>query len=396
MALQVVSGITGPTDGPSRNVLGMGGRSVRIVIGIAALAGLVVVGVGCGGDAQTVTVTQAPKDASAAIASTIAKVRSGVVRIDVTTCDGEGNGSGFVIAPNLIATAAHVVRDVTDISVTPEGGSTTSATVVGSDPSADLALILADSPLGAKRLRFHSGPDPAVGTDVVALGYPLGLPFTATRGAISGLGRDLTIESTDYTGLFQTDAAVNPGNSGGAIINVQGEVVGVVVAAGTDSQGIGFGIPTSSAKGTLNDWVKSPSPQSLATCDSTSSAATVDTTQVETTVQDTPVDQYPPGEIGGTGFQSPSGNISCDVQTDGLLCTTSNDGYAVLLPDYGAPNADYTGQQAYGGDRVPYGYTWTSDSGNFSCDSATDGITCTNQSGDGFFLNRDDYRVITP
>ncbi len=57
---------------------------------------------------------------------------------------------------------------------------------------------------------------------------------------------------------------------------------------------------------------------------------------------------------------------------------------------------DYTGQQAYGGDKVPYGYMWTSDSGNFSCDSASDGITCTNQSGDGFFLNHDDYSVITP
>lgn len=339
------------------------------------------IGAGCGGEAATVTVTEKAKERTAAEA--IAAARKGVVRIDVQACGEEGNGSGFVIAPGLVATAAHVVEGASAISLAPEGGSAVDATVVGSDSGEDLALLRADSTLKATALRFHSGSDMPIGRDVIALGYPLGLPFTATRGAITGRERDLDLEGTSYTGLFQTDAAVNPGNSGGAIINQRGDVVGVVVAGGEGYEGIGFGVPVSRARQVLKAWEESPSPQDLAACDSP---------PADTATEDTDEGAPTPGDYSGdSAFSSPTGNIDCEEFEDGLYCSTANDGYAVLLPPYGAPEADYTDQEAADGATVPYGSSWTSPSGDFTCESAEDGITCRNQSGNGFFLNRDDY-----
>lgn len=363
----------------------------RIALAATAIAVACAIGAGCGGEAATVTVTEKAKERTAAEA--IAAARKGVVRIDVEACGQEGNGSGFVIAPGLVATAAHVVDGASSISLAPEGGSTVDATVVGSDSGEDLALLRADGALKAKALRFHSGSDMPIGRDVIALGYPLGLPFTATRGAITGRDRDLDIEGTSYTGLFQTDAAVNPGNSGGAIINQRGDVVGVVVAGGEGYEGIGFGVPVSRARQVLKAWEESPSPQQLAECDAPPADTTADETYTE---PPTETDEGTPGPgdySGSSAFSSPTGNIDCEEFDDGLYCSTANDGYAVLLPPYGAPEADYTDQEAADGTTVPYGGTWTSPSGDFTCESAEMGITCTNQSGNGFFLNRDDYEA---
>ena len=346
----------------------------RIALAATAIAVACAIGAGCGGEAATVTVTEKAKERTAAEA--IAAARKGVVRIDVEACGEEGNGSGFVIAPGLVATAAHVVDGASSISLAPEGGSTVDATVVGSDSGEDLALLRADGALKAKALRFHSGSDMPIGRDVIALGYPLGLPFTATRGAITGQGRDMDIEGTAYTGLFQTDAAVNPGNSGGAIINQAGDVVGVVVAGDEESAGIGFGVPVSKARPVLGGWVKSPDPQPLARC---------------ATPEDTPEGGSDADAEGSSTFSSPTGNIDCEEFDDGLYCSSANDGYAVLLPAYGEPEADYSDEVAGDGPAVPYGGTWTSPTGDFTCESEKDGITCENQSGNGFFLNRDDY-----
>lgn len=348
------------------------------------------IGAGCGGEAATVTVTEKAKERTAAEA--IAAARKGVVRIDVQACGEEGNGSGFVIAPGLVATAAHVVEGASAISLAPEGGSAVDATVVGSDSGEDLALLRADGTLGARVLRFHSGSDMPIGRDVIALGYPLGLPFTATRGAITGRERDLDIEGTFYTGLFQTDAAVNPGNSGGAIINQRGDVVGVVVAGGEGYEGIGFGVPVSRARQVLKAWQESPSPEGLAECDSPPADTAPEESYTDEAPTETDEGGPAPGDAsGGSTFSSPTGNIDCEEFEDGLYCSTANDGYAVLLPPYGAPEADYTDQEAADGPPLAYGSSWTSPSGDFTCDSAEDGITCRNQSGNGFFLNRDDY-----
>jgi hypothetical protein len=258
---------------------------------------------------------------------------------------------------------------------------------VGSDSTRDVALIRADGSLSAKALTFAPEREPEVGANVVVLGYPLGLPFTATQGAITGLGRDLTIESTDYKGLFQTDAAVNPGNSGGAIIDRKGQVVGIVVAGGEGFEGIGFGVPASGAKSTLDGWAASPSPAPLADCTGSEPAPTP-------TDPATPDTSSSSASSDGSSFESPTGNIHCMDNDTELYCTTSNDGYAVLLPSDGEPKAAYQDQTVPGGEVVPYGSTWTAPSGNFECDMSEDGVTCRNLYGSGFFLNRDSYEPL--
>lgn len=339
------------------------------------------IAVGCGGDDQGV-VTVTTEKAAPTTSAVIRTARQGVVRLNVTACDGEGNGSGFVIAPGLVATAAHVVDGATSIELEPERGGTVSATVVGSDSGEDLALVRADGTLDARTLRFAPGSGAAIGDDVITLGYPLGLPFTATRGAITGDGREVTVEGTNYSGLFQTDAAVNPGNSGGAIINSKGQVVGVVVAGGEGTEGIGFGVPASRAKPVLTGWAKNPSPQALAECET-------EPPPVPDETESTP--DPPEQAVVDDGFSSPTGNINCSEMSDGLVCTTSNDGYEVYLPEYGEADAQYTGNEATGGAVLEYGYEWTSPSESFTCSSEEDGVTCRNQSGNGFFINRDSY-----
>ncbi len=324
-------------------------------------------------------------------AAVIRTARQGVVRLNVSTCDGGGNGSGFVIAPGLVATAAHVVDGATSIELEPERGGTVQATVVGSDSDEDLALVRADGSLDARTLRFAPGGDAAIGDDVIALGYPLGLPFTATRGALTGDGREVTVDGTNYTGLFQTDAAVNPGNSGGAIVNSKGQVVGVVVAGGDGTEGIGFGVPASRAKPVLTGWAKGPSPQSLAECASEDPAPPV------TEDEPTPTDGGDYGEATGYGFSSPTGNIKCSEVGTELVCATDNDGYTVGLPvGDRAYEGDDTTPYPDGGDALPYGSSWTSSDGEFTCESAEMGVTCTNTAGYGFFINRDSVEEITP
>lgn len=96
-----------------------------------------------------------------------------------------------------------------------------------------------------------------------------------------------------------------------------------------------------------------------------------------------------PQSYGGSSFQSPTGNLRCENRGSDLFCTSSNDGFGVFLPEYGSPVTGHAGI-ASGGVTVPYGSSWSS--GAFTCDSAWDGITCRNRSGNGFFLNRDTYR----
>ena len=345
-----------------------------------AVLGVGVVAAGCGGadpapEVRTVTTEKAPPTTAAVIR----QARKGVVRINVQACGDGGNGSGFVIGPGLVATAAHVVRGASRIQLEPEGGAAVTATVIGSSDGEDLALLRADGPVDAQTLLF-AGTDPDIGEEVIALGYPLGLPFTATQGAITGEGRELTVDGTDYTGLFQTDAAVNPGNSGGAIIDAQGRVVGVVVAGGDGTEGIGFGVPGTRAQQVLERWAENPQPQPLADCGG---------------VQ--PPDPDAGATVTGEGLSSPSGNIICSLVGSDLYCATQNDGYRVVLPPAGAPSdGDATTDLPAGGDVVPYGDTWQSPDATFTCDSSTDGITCTNSTGNGFFLSRDTAREITP
>ncbi len=230
-------------------------------VGIAVLAGL-----GCGTSKGT---DPSPVEnlTGQTLPEVISTVRPGVVRLRVTTCAAKGTGSGFAIAPNLIATADHIVAGASKIEVKSHNGRTYQGVIVGQDSKRDLALVRISDSLDGRYLQFAEPATAPIGTHVIALGFPEDLPFTATQGAVTGVGRNLTIEGTRYVGLLQTDAAVNPGNSGGALINDAGEVIGVVVAGSPSAENIGFGIPGDRAKPVLDAWAEAPEPVALERCD---------------------------------------------------------------------------------------------------------------------------------
>ncbi len=156
-------------------------------------------------------------------------------------------GSGVVIDANegYIVTNHHVVNEADEITITTHDGKYYEATVVGSDPEADVAVIKVDAK-DLKSLPFADSEKLRVGDFAVAIGNPFGLSQTVTSGIISALGRTgLGIEG--YENFIQTDASINPGNSGGALVNLSGELIGIntaiLAAGGNGNVGIGFAIP---------------------------------------------------------------------------------------------------------------------------------------------------------
>jgi serine protease Do len=159
----------------------------------------------------------------------------------------QGAGSGFVISPDgLIATNNHVVEGAREVKVTFASGEELPAKVVGRDPKTDLALVKVEpkSPLPSATL--GDSDKMRVGDWVIAIGNPFGLEGTVTAGIISAKGRQ--IGAGPYDDFLQTDAAVNPGNSGGPLFNLRGEVVGINTAIVARGQGVGFAIPINLAK----------------------------------------------------------------------------------------------------------------------------------------------------
>lgn len=197
----------------------------------------------------TITVTPSPTPAEpsrprrpATLAQVYAHVQSGVGLIQVTTCDGAVSGSGFLIDPTTMVTAEHVVAGAVAVQVR-LGGDVESAAVVGIDPADDLALLALPSQSGhAFEL---AAKDPGPGTPIAAIGFPLGGPKSLTQGTISGRDRTITTESGTFRGLLQTDTAINPGSSGGPLIDATGKVIGVADAITVDAQGIGYAVSSS-------------------------------------------------------------------------------------------------------------------------------------------------------
>jgi S1-C subfamily serine protease len=184
----------------------------------------------------------------------------------------EQQGSGFVTSVNnqlVIVTNNHVVLDANNITVTFANGSTYPGTVIGSDSLADLAVLTINTmPSGLTPLTIVSSDSLQVGQPVVAVGSPYGLQGTLTTGVISSLGRTLSESESDGTAgptipdTIQTSTPINPGNSGGPLLDYAGEVVGITTAAVSDSNGLGFAIPSATimrelstivSTGTYND-----------------------------------------------------------------------------------------------------------------------------------------------
>jgi putative serine protease PepD len=203
-------------------------------------------------------------DAPAGSVEQVAKtVLPSVVAIDVSAGQTAGSGSGVVLTDNgLILTNNHVVTlagaissDQGDIKVSFSDGTTAKATVVGTDPLTDTALVQAQGVSGRTPITIGKSANLDVGEQVVAIGSPYGLDSTVTSGIVSALdrpvevGRDSNGNTTAYPAI-QTDAAINHGNSGGALVNMDGQLVGInasIQSADNDPQGgsigIGFAIP---------------------------------------------------------------------------------------------------------------------------------------------------------
>lgn len=159
-------------------------------------------------------------------------------------------GSGFIISKDgYIVTNNHVIKDADQIKVILHDKTEYDASIIGTDPMTDLALIKIKAKDLAP-LKFGRSSEADVGSWVVAIGSPFGLEQTVTAGIVSAKGR--IIGSGPYDDFIQTDASINPGNSGGPLLNLEGEVIGINTAIIRSGQGIGFAIPSDLATGVID------------------------------------------------------------------------------------------------------------------------------------------------
>jgi len=161
-------------------------------------------------------------------------------------------GSGVIIEKDgQILTNAHVVDGAASLTVTLDSGNKTPARIVGLDPVLDLALLRVDTTAALPAARLGDSTAVKVGDEVAAIGNPIGLDQTMTRGIVSGLNRLLPGISDEP--MIQTDAPINPGNSGGPLVDRCGGVVGINTLISEDAQSIGFAVPINAAKSILRD-----------------------------------------------------------------------------------------------------------------------------------------------
>jgi S1-C subfamily serine protease len=256
-------------------MIARGSRSFLIT---PLLAGTLLAGSGCGGSAPATVPTHAqaaakapavkkkPAPAPPTLSQLVAQTKTGVIRIESDTCDGKSIGTGFLLGPNLVATVEHVVDGATTIRLKQGRHVVAHGRVIGEDASRDVALVRTSQPIDG-HLFALAAHTPALGDDVAAMGFPLGLPLSVTKGSVSGTARTIPIDGVRRRSLVQTDAAVNPGNSGGPLLSMtNGDVVGLVDLDAQDAHGIAFAVSSRVAGPLLEAWKAAPQPVAATTC----------------------------------------------------------------------------------------------------------------------------------
>jgi S1-C subfamily serine protease len=197
---------------------------------------------------------------SNAVISVADRVGPAVVRVETRGANGRpsGVGSGVVIAPDgLVLTNCHVVQGAKEVRLADAEGRVMEARALGEDPDTDLALLRAGSARDLAHAALGDSKQLKRGQLVIAIGNPLGFESTVTAGVISALGRSLRSRNGRLIeDVIQTDAALNPGNSGGPLVSSRGEVIGINTAVIMGAQGICFAVASNTAQFVLSELIK--------------------------------------------------------------------------------------------------------------------------------------------
>jgi putative serine protease PepD len=273
----------------------MGSTRVRIAAAVCAAA---VVGGGAGAAAVALTEGSSPSQPVAAVAPAVdrsnvasadltvgeiaKRLSPGIVEVDATSSGGgtmpypygggsgaeeSAEGTGFVYdTKGDIVTNDHVISGADSVKVTFPSGKSYTATVVGSDPSTDIAVLHVDAPASALTvLSLADSSDVSVGDGVVAIGNPFGLDNSVTSGIVSAIGREISAPNgTPIPGAIQTDAAINHGNSGGPLLDLRGKVIGITSQIQSESggnEGVGFAIPSNTVRSIADQLIANGSVQ---------------------------------------------------------------------------------------------------------------------------------------
>jgi len=235
---------------------------------VALVALTVAGGAGSGAVAAALVTNQTPAAATSGTATTVQstslspttaesvykQVSAGVVTITANVANGQAIGSGIVLDTNGdILTNAHVIAGARQIQVTLSSGQTVSATLVGSNTAADLAVIRISVPASSLHpVTLGDSASVRVGDNVYAIGSPFGLSGTLTEGIVSNLSQGGGVSTgANQSGMIQTDAAINPGNSGGPLVSAAGQVIGInnsIESPVDGNVGVGFAIPINQVK----------------------------------------------------------------------------------------------------------------------------------------------------